>query len=118
LNAVGLLQRLDEGVRRACEEGIESARNTPNLGLHIGGSLASNLQNLITGGSSREGISFDSDINCCVVIVVNDLIFFRLGQLDLGASLFLERFDCRATFADDVCASGMGNGDLDGRLLI
>jgi hypothetical protein len=86
--------------------------------LNVGSPLANDFENLIPSISCRESMALHDDVDKgLAVVIVNDLVLIGLGQLDLGASLLLERLDCGTTLANDECSTRLGNRDLDSNLL-
>ncbi|KAI6769023.1 hypothetical protein HG531_010127 [Fusarium graminearum] len=106
---------LGQSILAASNEGVESGGDAPNLGLDIGRSFASDLENLISSRSSRKGIALNGDINGSIVILLIDgVVLVDLGKLNLGTGLLLEGLDHGTSLADDVGTSRLGNGNFDG----
>jgi hypothetical protein len=79
LNAIVLLQIVNEAVPRASNERVELGRNASNLGANVGSTLTSNLQDEIPGDGCRVGIALDNDVDCSIIVIVQR----RLGFIDL-----------------------------------
>lgn len=117
LDAIVLLQSLNQSILGTREEGVERIWNAADLGLDVGGSLPSDLQDLISGRGSRESVTLDNDIDGSIVILINRLVLLDLWKLDLCASLLLKCLDHGSTSTDDVSTSRLRNQDFDASLV-
>ncbi len=116
LNTMRLLKCLGKRVTRAGKERVESSRDTTDFGLSSGRALVGNLENLVAGGSSRECIALNRDIDGSILVIIELFGIVGLGELNFGASLLLQGLDCRATLANDVSASGVGDRNFNDSL--
>ncbi|KAJ6437761.1 hypothetical protein O9K51_09589 [Purpureocillium lavendulum] len=103
LDAILVLERLGDGIGGSGEEGVEGGGDAADLGLHIGGPFAGNLEDLVARRGRGQGIALNHNIDSGVVIVfVHGPAVVGSGKLNTGTSLLLERLDHGAALADDM----------------
>lgn len=111
----GVAEQIFPGAR---DEGVELGGDSLDLGVDLRGTLADDLFNLLLRLGSRDGISFDLDIDINIIVqfVNRRAVLVILGNLDPSSCLLLQGLDGRSLLSNDVGTRRLGDGNRDGLL--
>ncbi|ROV91041.1 hypothetical protein VMCG_09603 [Cytospora schulzeri] len=118
LRAIGDTRPAEQVLPGSRNEGVELGGDAPDLGVHLGRAVANNLLDLLLREGGRDGVSFNLhvDVDIVVKLVGMYAIPLVLWHLDAGSRLLLQGLDGGTLLSDDMGASGLGDGNLDGLL--